>query len=53
VVSGERIREEVFKMFKHNTIETLDLIREINYINPRIVEIMFGKGMWLKPTFEK
>jgi tRNA nucleotidyltransferase/poly(A) polymerase len=53
VVSGERIREEVFKMFKHNTIETLDLIREINYINPRIIEIMFGKGMWLKPTFEK
>ena len=53
VVSGERIREEVFKMFKHNTIETLDLMREINNINPRIIEIMFGKGMWLKPTFEK
>ena len=53
VVSGERIREEVFKMFKHDTIKTLDLIGEINCINPRIVEIMFGKGMWLKPTFEK
>lgn len=53
VVSGERIREEVFKMFKHDTIKTLDLIGEINRINPRIVEIMFGKGMWLKPTFEK
>lgn len=53
VVSGERIREEVFKMFKHDTIKTLDLIGEINCVNPRIVEIMFGKGMWLKPTFEK
>lgn len=53
VVSGERIREEVYKMFKHDTIKSLDLIREINYLNPRIVEIMFGKGMWLKPTFEK
>ena len=53
VVSGERIREEVYKMFKHDTIKSLDLIREINYVNPRIVEIMFGKGMWLKPTFEK
>lgn len=53
VVSGERIREEVYKMFKHDTIKTLDLIREINNINPRIVEIIFGKGMWLKPTFEK
>lgn len=53
VVSGERIREEVFKMFKHDTIKTLELITEINRINPRIVEIIFGKGMWLKPTFEK
>lgn len=53
VVSGERIRDEVFKMFKYDTIKSLDLIREINYINPRIVEIMFSKGMWLKPTFEK
>jgi tRNA nucleotidyltransferase/poly(A) polymerase len=53
VVSGERIREEVFKMFKHDTIKTLKLIEEINHMNPRIIEIMFGKGMWLKPTFEK
>jgi tRNA nucleotidyltransferase/poly(A) polymerase len=53
VVSGERIREEVFKMFKHDTIKTLKLIEEINRMNPRIIEIMFGKGMWLKPTFEK
>jgi hypothetical protein len=53
VVSGERIREEVFKMFKHDTIKTLKLIEEINHMNPRIIEIMFGNGMWLKPTFEK
>jgi poly(A) polymerase len=53
VVSGERIREEVFKMFKHDTIKTLKLIEEINHMNPRIIEIIFGKEMWLKPTFEK
>jgi tRNA nucleotidyltransferase/poly(A) polymerase len=53
VVSGERIREEVFKMFKHDTINTLLLIDEVRRINPRIIEIMFGNGMWLKPTFEK
>jgi poly(A) polymerase len=53
VVSGERIREEVFKMFKHDTIKTLKLIEEINRMNPRIIEIIFGKEMWLKPTFEK
>jgi len=53
VVSGERIREEVMKMFKHDTIETLRLMGEINKMNPRLTEIIFGKGMWLKPTFEK
>jgi hypothetical protein len=53
VVSGERIREEVFKMFKHDTIKTLRLMGEIDKLNPRLVEIMFGKEMWLKPTFEK
>jgi tRNA nucleotidyltransferase/poly(A) polymerase len=53
VVSGERIRGEVFKMFKHDTIKTLKLIEEINHMNPRIIEIIFGKEMWLKPTFEK
>jgi poly(A) polymerase len=53
VVSGERIREEVFKMFKQDTIKTLRLMGEIDKLNPRLVEIMFGKEMWLKPTFEK
>jgi hypothetical protein len=40
-------------MFKHDTIKTLKLIEEINHMNPRIIEIIFGKEMWLKPTFEK
>lgn len=52
VVSQERIREEVLKMMKHDTVASLRLLTEIDRINPRITEIMFGRGMWLKPTME-
>lgn len=52
VVSQERIREEVFKMMKHDTIKTLELFAEISKINPKLIEIIFGRGMWLKPTME-
>jgi tRNA nucleotidyltransferase/poly(A) polymerase len=52
VVSQERIRDEIFKMMKHDTLKTLDLFEKIKYTNPRILEIMFGKGLWLKPTTE-
>ena len=53
VVSQERIREEVLKMFKHDTLKTLELFERIRTINPRILEIMFSNGMWLKPTMEQ
>jgi tRNA nucleotidyltransferase/poly(A) polymerase len=53
VVSGERIREELTKMFKHDTFKTLQLLNLISLENRRIIEIMFERGMWLKPTFEK
>jgi tRNA nucleotidyltransferase/poly(A) polymerase len=52
VVSQERIRDEIFKMMKHDTLKTLDLFEKIKYTNPQILEIMFGKGLWLKPTTE-
>ena len=52
VVSQERIRDEVFKMMKHDTLKTLNLFEKIKYTNPKILEIMFGSGMWLKPTTE-
>ena len=53
VVSQERIREEIFKMFKEDTIKTLELLENIKKINPRIIQIIFSNGMWLKPTTEK
>jgi poly(A) polymerase len=52
VVSQERIRDEVYKMMKHDTLKTLELFERIRIINPKIIEIMFGRGMWLKPTTE-
>jgi hypothetical protein len=52
-VSGERIREEVIKMMQADTVKTLRLFNEIDKIEPRFMEVVFGKDMWLKPTFEK
>lgn len=51
VVSQERIREELIKMFKFNTIETLLLLNDMQIKIPRLYSILFNE-MWLKPTFE-
>jgi hypothetical protein len=47
-VSQERIREELHKCFKLDTLETL-LILENNW---PIKEQVFKDGMWLMPTFK-
>ena len=50
VVSIERIREELFKCFKHSTIETLKVLHEY----PALRNYIFKDStLWLKPTFEK
>lgn len=54
VVSQERIREEMYKMFKHDTIASMELLfsfqtnSAIDFL-PKI----FTEDMWLKPTLEK
>jgi tRNA nucleotidyltransferase/poly(A) polymerase len=53
VVSTERIREELTKAFKHDTLSTLELLQKINKINPRIQKICFKDGIWLMPTTKK
>jgi tRNA nucleotidyltransferase/poly(A) polymerase len=53
VVSQDRIRDEIYKMMKHNTIKTLELFMEIQRYNPRLLNIMFKDNLWLKPTTEK
>lgn len=52
VVSAERIREEVFKMMKADTVKTLELFRDVEIILPGFTALVFGRGLWLKPTFE-
>lgn len=50
VVSLERIREELFKCFKHNTIETLRVLNEF----PILRDYIFKNNiLWLKPTMEQ
>ena len=54
VVSAERIREEVFKMFKHDTVKTLRMLQQVDEdFIPGFMSLVFDRGLWLKPTFEK
>lgn len=49
-VSQERIREELHKMFKHDTKRTLTVL----FALPGIVGAVFpADGLWLKPTLEQ
>lgn len=50
VVSTERIREELFKCFKHDTIETLKKLEEFKYLRDYIFK---NNLLWLKPTMEQ
>jgi tRNA nucleotidyltransferase/poly(A) polymerase len=52
-VSSERIREELNKMFTHDTLKTLKLL---NYVDERqhgFLEACFPVGLRLEPTFKK
>lgn len=50
VVSSERIREELLKCFKHDTMHTLETLQDYPLLKRYIFE---NKLMWLKPTFEE
>ena len=49
VVSQERIREEVTKMMKHDTVRSLRIIDTV----PGLMEVIFKNGMWLIPTMKQ
>lgn len=53
-VSQERIREEVSKMMKFDTISSMRLLLNTDqeWI-PGLLEVVFKDNMWLKPTTEK
>jgi len=53
-VSQERMREEIFKMMKHDTPATLRLLHIIDEGEiPGFFDLVFSKGLWLKPTNEQ
>ena len=53
-VSGERIREELFKMMKHDTVKTLQLLADMEIRRmPGLLDLIFSKGLWLMPTFRE
>jgi poly(A) polymerase len=52
-VSAERIRDEVFKMMKQDTPLTIQLLSLVDTESiPGFIDLVFGRGLWLKPTFE-
>jgi tRNA nucleotidyltransferase/poly(A) polymerase len=52
-VSGQRIREEIDKMMRFNTIRSFRLLMDVDSIIPGFLELIFKDGMWLMPTFKK
>jgi hypothetical protein len=56
VVSSDHIREELTKMFKISTINTLFLLRKLDEnceYGCNFTDRLFKNGLWLKPTNEK
>lgn len=49
VVSAERIREELFKCFKHDSYETICMLWKFPYL----LDYIFRTKIWLKPTMEQ
>ena len=52
-VSGERIREEIGKMFEFDTVKSLFILQEVEKRIPGFTKLAFKDGLWLKPTFKK
>jgi len=54
VVSSERIREELYKCFKYDTLKTFDKLDQFFKLKNYIFTKVFADGnkLWLKPTFE-
>ena len=51
-VSAERVREEMFKAFQHDTLGTIRLLNVFDKDCPELVSAIFDRDLWLKPTFE-
>lgn len=52
-VSVERVREEMEKMFKADTLGTMSLLNELFSLNKPLRDAMFREGLRLMPTLKK
>lgn len=52
-VSKERVREELTKMFMHDTLKTLDMLSTLSKINYLLYSSIMSQGLRLKPTFKE
>jgi tRNA nucleotidyltransferase/poly(A) polymerase len=53
-VSQERIREEVLKMMKFDTVKTMQLLVDVDReLIPGLLQLTFKDNMWLEPTTKK
>jgi poly(A) polymerase len=53
-VSTERIREELLKAFKHDTVKTIKMLVLVHEHHiPGFLDLIFDRGLWIKPTLEK
>jgi len=53
-VSQERIREELFKMMKFDTVITIKTLVDVDRkFIPGLLDLVFKDNMWLKPTIKK
>jgi tRNA nucleotidyltransferase/poly(A) polymerase len=53
-VSGERIREEIEKMMKFDTVTSMRLITDCDdHMEGKLLRTLFKAGLWLKPTFKQ
>jgi tRNA nucleotidyltransferase (CCA-adding enzyme) len=48
-VSVERIKDEVEKMFHFDTVKTMEFFGN----HPKLMRVVFSRGLWVKPTLEK
>lgn len=53
VISMERIRAELEKMFKHDTLKSWRYLRWLEDMNPKLFSSLFRDGMWLLPTTKR
>lgn len=52
-VSTERVREEMYKCLKHDTVRTIRILTELDKSCGNILYSIFSGELWLKPTMEK